>query len=52
MLTSSSLCDDALFAHSLSQQGLAKGVVDLVGARVVQVLTLEVNARVGAISST
>ncbi len=33
--------DDAFFAHAFGQQALAQGVVDLVRAQVVQILTLE-----------
>eukprot|EP00982_Pelagococcus_subviridis_P016899 31499-Pelagococcus_subviridis.AAC.38 len=39
------LRDDALLPHSLREEGLADGVVDLVRARVVEVLTLEVDVR-------
>ena len=39
------LRDDALLPHSLREEGLADGVVDLVRARVVQVLALEVDVR-------
>ena len=44
MLACSRLGDDALLAHLLGQQYLSDGVVDLVGTRVVQVLTLQVEA--------
>ena len=43
MLTSSCLCNDTLLAHPSAQQHLAQRVVDLVGACVVQVFSLEVN---------
>jgi len=49
VLPGPSLGDDALLAHALGQQGLAQGIVDLVGACVVEVLTLQVDAGVGAI---
>src|SRR3989442_14328488 len=45
MLARASLGDDAFLAHAQRQQGLADGVVQLVGARVAQVLALEVNMR-------
>jgi hypothetical protein len=35
--------DDALFAHAEGEQGLADGVVDLVGAGVVEVFAFEVD---------
>ena len=43
------LRDDALLAHALAQQGLAQGVVDLVGPRVVQVLALQVDLGAAAV---
>ncbi len=43
MLSGSSLGNDALLAHSLGKQGLAEGIVDLVGSGVQQVFPLEVN---------
>src|SRR3989442_14756529 len=45
MLARASLGDDAFLAHAQRQQGLADGVVQLVGARVAQVLALEVDMR-------
>ena len=42
VLSGASLCDDAGLAHLLGQQDLADGVVDLVGTRVVQVFTLQI----------
>ena len=44
MLSGSCLCDDTRLAHLLGQQDLAHGVVDLVGARVVQVLALQLES--------
>ena len=44
MLTSAGFGNDPLFAHAQGQQGLAEGVVDLVGTGVIEVLTLEPNA--------
>ena len=35
---------DAMFAHVLGQQGLPEGVVDLVGAGMGQVFTLQVDS--------
>lgn len=43
------LCDDALLAHALGQQRLPQGVVDFVGACVVQVLALQVDVGVRAV---
>ena len=43
MLTRTGFGDHTGLAHALGQQGLADGVVDLVGARVVQVFALEVD---------
>ena len=43
MLTSSCLCNHSLLAHPSAQQDLAQGVVDLVGACVIQVFSLEVD---------
>ena len=42
VLSSTRLRDDARLTHFLGQQNLSDGVVDLVGTRVVQVLTLQV----------
>ena len=44
VLTSPGFGNDPLFAHAQGQQRLAKGVVDLVGAGVVEVLALEPDA--------
>jgi hypothetical protein len=41
VLPGAGLGDDALLAHALGEQGLAEGVVDLVGAGVGEVLALE-----------
>ena len=48
VLAGAGLRDHAGLAHALDQQGLAERVVDLVGAGVVQILTLEEHARVDA----
>ena len=45
MLARAGFRDDALLAHALRQQALAQRVVDLVGAGVQQVFTLQVNLR-------
>ena len=45
MLAGAGLGDDARLAHALGQQDLAEAVVDLVRARVVQVLALEIDLR-------
>ncbi len=45
MLAGTGFGDDALFAHALYQQSLAKHVVDLVCAGVVQVFALEPDLR-------
>ena len=45
MLTGSGLGDDARLAHPPRQQGLSDAVVDLVGAGVIQVFALQVDAR-------
>ena len=50
MLPCPCLCNDALLAHALGQQGLPQGVVNLVCPRVIQILALQVDAGVGAIS--
>ena len=42
MLTCACLSDDARLSHLLRQQDLTHGVVDLVGTRMVQVFTLQV----------
>ena len=44
MLSGSCLCDDTRLAHLLGQQDLTHGVVDLVSARVVQVLALQIES--------
>ena len=44
VLASAGFGNDPLFAHAQGQQGLAEGVVDLVGTGVVEVLTLQPNA--------
>jgi hypothetical protein len=43
MLSGARLGDDALLAHALAQQHLAQRVVDLVRARVIQVLALQID---------
>ena len=43
VLASASLRNDALFAHAFRQQNLAQDIVDLVGARVVEVLALDID---------
>ena len=50
VLPRAGLGDDALLAHVLSQEGLAKGVVDLVGAGVGQVLALQVDPRTAEVT--
>lgn len=50
MLSCACLGDDAGLAHTLAQQRLPKGVVDLVRPRVVQVLPLQVDLRPRAVS--
>ncbi len=45
MLACAGLGNDARLAHALGEHGLADGVVDLVGARVVQVFALEEDLR-------
>ena len=49
VLAGAGLSDDALLAHALGQQALAEGVVDLVGAGVGQILSLEVDASAAAV---
>ena len=41
MLTRTGLRDDAALPHSLGKKALAYGVVDLVGARVIEILPLD-----------
>lgn len=41
VLTRTGLGDDGRLAHAFGEQGLSEAVVDLVGAGVVEVLTLE-----------
>jgi len=43
MLAGSGFGDEALLAHAKGQEGLAEGVVDLVGAGVVEVFPFEIN---------
>ncbi|EXU83276.1 hypothetical protein AX23_07080 [Brucella melitensis 548] len=43
MLTGARFCDDARLAHALGKQDLAKAIVDLVAAGMVQVFALEVD---------
>ena len=43
VLTGAGLCDQTGLAHLFRQQRLTEHVVDLMGARVVQILTLEVD---------
>ena len=45
VLAGARLGDDAALSHPAGKQSLAEGVVDFVGARVVQVFTLQVNLR-------
>ena len=45
MLPGTRLTDDARLAHALGQQSLRQRAIDLVGARVCQVLALEPNLR-------
>ncbi len=45
MLARAGFGDDALLAHAHGHQDLAEAVVDLVGAGVVELVALEVNAR-------
>lgn len=52
VLSSTSLCNDTLLGHTLAEQGLTQAVVDLVGASVVQILTLQVDAWVATIGPT
>ena len=49
MVAGARLGDDALLAHPARHEDLAHGVVDLVGARVVEVLALEVDGRAVAL---
>jgi hypothetical protein len=51
VLASPCLGNDALLPKSLGEQGLRHSIVDLVGARVVEVLPLEVDERACAISA-
>ena len=43
MLSGTSLCNDAMFSHSLSEQCLTNSVVDLVCACVIQVFALQLD---------
>lgn len=43
MLARAGLCNDAALLHAQTQQRLPQGIVDLVSACVVQILTLEVD---------
>ena len=45
MLTSASFCKNPRFAHSARQEHLPQGIIDLVGAGVVEVFPLEPEAR-------
>ena len=45
MLACARLCNDAELAHALAQHHLPQGVVDFVGPRVVEVLSLQVDLR-------
>ena len=45
MLTGTGFSNDPLFTHAQSEESLTQGVVDLVGAGVIQVFTLEPDAR-------
>ena len=49
MLTSARLRDDALLAHALREQCLPESIVDLVGARVQEILALEEDLRAAVI---
>jgi len=50
VLARAGLGDHPPLAHPLGQQGLAEGVVELVRARVQQVLALEENAVAGSLA--
>ena len=43
MLACTCLCNYPVLAHALRQKGLPQGIVDLVGAGMEQILTLEIN---------
>ena len=43
MLSCAGFRNDALLAHALCEQGLAKAVVDLVRARVIQIFALQID---------
>ena len=43
MLSGAGFRDHALLAHALRQQSLADAVIDLMGARVIQIFSLEIN---------
>ena len=45
MLAGAGFGDDALLAHAAGKQDLAHHIVDLVGARVVEFVALEINFR-------
>src|SRR5699024_122937 len=49
VLPGAGLGDEAGLAHPFGQQGLADGIVDLVAARVVEILTLEEHAGAAAV---
>ena len=51
MLASSGFSNDSLFAHPQGQKRLAEGIVDFVSAGVVQILTLQPNARTTIVSA-
>ena len=52
VLAGAGLGDHAPLAHAARQQGLAEGVVDLVGAGVVEVFAFEVDSRPAALSGS
>ena len=41
MLSGASLCNDSLLTHSFSKKSLSENIVDLVGARVVEIFALQ-----------
>src|ERR1043166_2527335 len=49
MLTGTGLGDDAFLAHAARQHDLAEHVIHLVGAGVVELITLEINLRAAAV---
>ena len=49
VLAGTGLGDDALLAHALGEERLAQDIVDLVGAGVAEVFSLEIDARAAAV---